>query len=81
MKKNWSSDILYFISNLFHFWNSLLRLLVEIIDWFNWKNYIWRFYFIITIVSKMSANQKRVWPELVGKDVNSALKTLKEESG
>jgi hypothetical protein len=29
----------------------------------------------------MSANQKRVWPELVGKDVNSALKTLKEESG
>jgi len=35
----------------------------------------------ITIVSQMSANQKRVWPELVGKDVNSALKTLKEESG
>lgn len=29
----------------------------------------------------MSATQKRVWPELVGKDVNSAVKTLKEESG
>jgi hypothetical protein len=29
----------------------------------------------------MSANQKRVWPELVGKDVNSALKILKDESG
>ncbi len=29
----------------------------------------------------MSANQKRVWPELVGKDANSALKILKEESG
>jgi hypothetical protein len=28
----------------------------------------------------MSANQKRVWPELVGKDANSAMKTLKEES-
>ncbi|CAF2376678.1 unnamed protein product [Rotaria sp. Silwood2] len=28
----------------------------------------------------MSASQKRVWPELVGKDVNSAIKTLKEES-
>ncbi|CAF0830145.1 unnamed protein product [Rotaria sp. Silwood1] len=28
----------------------------------------------------MSASQKRVWPELVGKDINSALKTLKEES-
>ena len=29
----------------------------------------------------MSANQKRVWPELVGKDADTALKTLKEESG
>jgi hypothetical protein len=29
----------------------------------------------------MSAAQKRVWPELVGKDANSAIKTLKEESG
>jgi hypothetical protein len=29
----------------------------------------------------MSANQKRVWPELVGKDAQSAIKTLKEESG
>ncbi|CAF1399636.1 unnamed protein product [Rotaria sordida] len=28
----------------------------------------------------MSAIEKRVWPELVGKDVNSATKTLKEES-
>jgi len=29
----------------------------------------------------MSANEKRVWPELVGKDANSVLKILKEESG
>ena len=29
----------------------------------------------------MSANQKRVWPELVGKDAQSAIKILKEESG
>ena len=29
----------------------------------------------------MSATQKRVWPELVGKDVNAVVKILKEESG
>ena len=29
----------------------------------------------------MSATQKRVWPELVGKDADSAMKTLREESG
>lgn len=29
----------------------------------------------------MSATQKRVWPELVGKDADAAMKTLREESG
>ena len=29
----------------------------------------------------MSAAQKRVWPELVGKNAESAMKTLREESG
>lgn len=29
----------------------------------------------------MSATQKRVWSELVGKDADSAMKTLREESG
>jgi len=29
----------------------------------------------------MSANQKRVWPELVGKDANSAKEIIKTESG
>lgn len=29
----------------------------------------------------MSANEKRVWPELVGKDADAAIKILKEESG
>lgn len=29
----------------------------------------------------MSANQKRVWPELVGKDADSVIKTIKQESG
>ena len=28
----------------------------------------------------MSANEKRVWPELVGKDADAAIKILKEES-
>ena len=30
---------------------------------------------------KMSAAEKRAWPELVGKDADSAIKTIQQESG